>query len=309
LCSLDTTNPSVEIEEKNEVPSLTKVVQEDSTEHWGETNDADMGQVVNFKATITAFPGAQNYVMHDKMSAGLTFDADSVSIAGLTEGTHYTVKTSDICSGCDFHIVFEQSYLDTIEDQTSIVVTYTASLNNGAVIAGSGNPNDARLSYGESHTDWVRTTTYTWDMNVLKYANNDENKVLAGAVFKLLNKAKTQAAKIENGKFVQWVDVGSGTQLTTDAQGKIAIAGLDGDTYYLHETQAPAGYNLLTDDVEVKITGKTGNTYTTVLAKVNNNSGAELPSTGGMGTTLFYVLGGVLVLGAGVALVTKKRMA
>jgi len=324
LCSLDTTNPSVEIEEKNEVPSLTKEVQEDSSGAWGAVNDVDIGQEVNFKATITAFPGAQNYVMHDKMSDGLTFDADSVSIAGLTKGTDYTVETSSLSDDCDFHVVFKQSYLDTIEKQTSIIVTYTASLNNGAVIADSGNPNNARLSYGESYTDWDQTTTYTWDMDVLKYANGVKSDVLSGAHFVLLNSTKDKVAVISNGKVSSWVNVpaaGEGgvvtwpanTELVTDSNGNIAIVGLDGDAYYLRETQAPAGYNLMTEDTGVTITSAPGEnntlTYTKAVAEINNNSGAELPSTGGMGTTLFYVLGGVLVLGAGVALVTKKRMA
>ncbi|MDD6064898.1 MAG: SpaA isopeptide-forming pilin-related protein, partial [Clostridiales bacterium] len=105
------------------------------------------------------------------------------------------------------------------------------------------------------------------------------------------------------------------TVLTTNAQGKIKISGLDSDTYYLREIKAPAGYNALGQDVEVKITGATTKedgsdslTYTTVVAEINNQSGTELPSTGGMGTTVFYILGSVLVLGAAVVLVTRKRM-
>ena len=103
------------------------------------------------------------------------------------------------------------------------------------------------------------------------------------------------------------------TELTTDANGKIEIKGLDADTYYLRETQAPAGYNKLANDVEVKIEptestdGKTL-TLAAVTSKINNNAGTELPSTGGIGTTIFYVLGSVLVIGAAVLLVTKKRM-
>ena len=127
-----------------------------------------------------------------------------------------------------------------------------------------------------------------------------------------------------DGKLTGWVNVpqanedGSitwpqNTTLTTNAQGKIVIAGLDADTYYLREIAAPAGYNKLSADQEVKIEptasddGKTL-TLTDVTAEVNNQSGTELPSTGGMGTTLFYVIGGILVVGAGVLLITKKRM-
>ena len=125
--------------------------------------------------------------------------------------------------------------------------------------------------------------------------------------------------------FTGWVDVPAAGQdgtiawpantiLTTNAQGKIAIDGLDADTYYLREIQAPAGYNKLAEDVEVVITGAAkadGSdtlTYQTVVAEVNNQSGTELPSTGGIGTTIFYVVGSILVVAAIVLLVTKKRM-
>ncbi|HBK26004.1 MAG TPA: hypothetical protein DDY90_04600, partial [Clostridiales bacterium] len=131
-------------------------------------------------------------------------------------------------------------------------------------------------------------------------------------------------AAVADGKLTGWATVPTAgedgttvwpanTLLTTDANGKIEIAGLDADTYYLREVKAPDGYNRLADDVEVKIvrtTSEDGKTLTLapVTAKVNNNSGTELPSTGGTGTTIFHVLGSILVIGAGVLLVTRKRM-
>ena len=160
-------------------------------------------------------------------------------------------------------------------------------------------------------------------MDVLKYANGDESKVLKDAQFVLLNSGKTKVATVVNGKLTGWVDVPAAgedetitwpanTVLTTGENGKIEIDGLDADTYYLREVKAPAGYNKLAADVKVEITGATtveGKlSYTTVVAKVNNQSGTELPSTGGIGTTIFYVLGSVLLVGAAVLLITKKRM-
>ena len=109
-------------------------------------------------------------------------------------------------------------------------------------------------------------------------------------------------------------ETGTVTEITTDATGKFTIKGLDADTYYLTETAAPAGYNKLAGPVTIVI-GENGVVNGTTEApqgvdevKVLNQSGAELPSTGGIGTTIFYVLGGVLVVGAAVLLVTKKRM-
>ena len=328
LCSLDTTNPDVVMQEKNEVPVNVKTVEEDSTSLYGEKNDADIGQTVNFKSTITAQAGAENYVFHDTMSAGLTYTGvTGITLNGATvDDSNYTVVTEGLSDGCTFEVRFTQAFCDTLKANDQIVISYTATLNENAVIAGVGNPNTSKLSYGDSSNTKTtlpsETITYTWDMDILKYANGDENKVLADAEFVLLNSGKTKVATIVNGKLTGWVDVPeavdgkitwpANTVLTTNASGKIEIDGLDADTYYLREVKAPNGYNKLAEDVTVTITGATvveGKlTYTTVVAKVNNQSGAELPSTGGMGTTIFYVLGGVLMAGAAILLVTKKKM-
>ena len=334
LCSLDTTNPSVVMQEKNEAPANVKTVEEDSNGNYGEKNDADIGQTVNFKSTITAQAGAENYVFHDTMSAGLTYTGvTGITLNGTTvDAANYTVVTEGLTDDCTFEVRFTQAFCDTLKANDQIVISYTATLNEKAVIAGAGNPNESKLSYGDkgdaSHTPSSttppsETKTYTWDLDILKYGNGNESNVLKDAKFVLLNKDKNKVATVVNGKITGWADVpaaGEGgsiawpanTVLTTGENGKIEIDGLDADTYYLRETQAPAGYNKLADDQAVTITGATtvdGKlTYTTVVAKINNQSGAELPSTGGIGTTIFYVVGGVLVVGAAVLLVTKKRM-
>ena len=329
LCSLDTTNPNVTMKEKNKAPTNVKTVEEDSTGNYGSVNDADIGQTVNFKSTITAQAGAENYVFHDKMSSGLTYGSvTGITLNGKTvDASNYTV-TAPATDGDTFDVTFTQAFCDTLKANDQIVISYTATVNEKAVIGGNGNENSSKLSYGDSTntktTPDSTTKTYTWSFDVLKYGNNDETKVLKDAKFVLMNKDKSKVATIVNGKFTGWVDVPAAgedgsitwpanTELTTDANGKIEIKGLDADTYYLRETQAPAGYNKLANDVEVKIEptestdGKTL-TLTAVTSKINNNAGTELPSTGGIGTTIFYVLGSVLVIGAAVLLVTKKRM-
>ena len=158
----------------------------------------------------------------------------------------------------------------------------------------------------------------------MKYGNGDESKTLKDAQFVLLNNDKSKVATVVNGKLTGWVDVPvtgadgaitwpENTVLTTGANGKLEVAGLDGDTYYLREVKAPAGYNVLAEDVEVKIAPTVSDdgkalTLAPVTVKVENKSGAELPPTGGIGTTVFYVLGGLLVVCAGVLLITKRRM-
>lgn len=331
LCSLDTTNPDVTIEEKNAVPTNEKEVEEDSTNAYGKTNDADIGQTVNFKSTITAQAGAENYLFHDKMSAGLTFDAvTKVTLNGTdVAAENYEVVTTGLTDDCTFEVRFTQAFCDTLKANDKIVISYTATLNENAVVGVEGNPNESKIEYGQSGktttTPPSETTTYTWDLDVLKYGNGDKEKVLKDAQFVLLNKNKDKVAVVDNGKLTGWENVpaagedgtipwNASTILTTNTQGKIEIDGLDVDTYYLREIEAPAGYNGLGQDVEVKITGATKAedsatlTYTTVVAEINNQSGTELPSTGGMGTTVFYILGSVLVLGAAVVLVTRKRM-
>ena len=333
-------SPNPEIQEKNAAPANVKTVEEDSTGNYGEKNDADIGQTVNFKSTITAQTGAENYVFHDTMSNGLTYgDVTGITLNGTTvDASNYTVVTTGLTDGCTFEVRFTQAFCDTLKANDQIVISYSATVNTNAVVGLPGNPNTSKLSYGDkgdaSHTPSgttppSETVTYTWDLDVLKYANGDESKVLKDAKFVLLNSTKAKAATIVSGKVTGWTDVPSAAEdgtitwpdntiLTTGETGMIEIDGLDADTYYLREVEAPAGYNKLAGDVEVVITGATEQmneetgkmepAYKTVIAKVNNQSGTELPSTGGMGTTIFYVLGSVLVLAAVVLLVTKKRM-
>ena len=329
LCSLDTTNPTVTIEEKNAKPSNVKTVEEDSNHKYGEKNDADIGQTVNFKSTITAQAGAENYVFHDKMSGGLTFGAvTGVTLkhkedteAATVASENYEVNTSNPEDGCTFEIVFTQAFCDTLKANDKIEISYTATVNENAVVGGNGNPNESHLSYGDQNhpttTPPSTTTTYTWKIDVLKYTmKGDEEVKLADAVFTLSKSidGTDPIALISEGNNVYRVaktgETGI-TQITTDATGAFTIKGLDSDTYYLTEIAQPAGYNKLADPIKVVIDDhgnvKYNNDYTGTV-RVENKTGAELPSTGGVGTTVFYVVGGLMVLLAVVLLVTRKKM-
>ena len=329
LCELNTTKPNMKITDKNERPTIEKEVQEDSDEKWGDVNDADIGQTVNFKSTVSAKPGARNYVVHDKMDSHLEFGSVTSITAGnktLTEGANsdYTVVTTGLNDGCTFHIVFNQTYLDSITADTDIVINYTAKLTSDAV-ADTGYVNDTWLDYGDNqHTEHDTTTTYTWKLPIYKYHMDGETKTaLAGAEFILYkgSEENREYAQVDNGKLTGWTkEKAKATTLVSDAEGKIAVEGLDADTYYLEETKAPGGYNKLAGPVKVVIshtvTGEgaqmthTLKQDTTDVEKVEieNKSGTELPSTGGIGTTIFYVLGSILVIGAVVLLIAKKRM-
>lgn len=329
LCSLSTTNPSMNVNDKHTAPIIDKQVKEGN--NWGKVNDASIGDTVYFQVTIDAKAGAQNYVFHDTMSDGLTFDAASVVVkkgeANATLTTDYTVKTTDLDAGCTFEVVFTDTFCNGLTDGDKIYITYSATLNSQAVIAGTGNDNKGVLKYGENNnleTKPSTTKTYTWDFEVFKFGNGDRTKGLKGAKFVVLSQDNQKVAKVENRKITEWVQVPAadpagevawpeGTVLSTDTNGKIEVAGLDAGTYHLREVKAPDGYNKLKDDKEFTIERQMNDTdssmsYTKLTVEVDNLSGTILPSTGGMGTTIFYVLGGILAVGAAVLLVTKKRM-
>lgn len=330
LCAIDTTTPSVTINEKNEIPEIEKEVFESSASQWGDENDASIGDTVNFRSTITVKAGAENYIMHDDMSDGLTFDPDSVTVSvNSTEvaDTNYTVVTSPNDS-CTFEVQFNNSYVQSLAADTEIVVAYNAVLNEDAVIAGSGNKNSVKLSYGENSSNTTvpsETVTYAWEFSVLKYTvKNDEALPLSGAVFALYtdkeckNTVNLVDITVQGGVPTYQVCTKGDTEhdhittITTDADGKFSIVGLDSDSYYLKELKAPEGYNLLASPITVDIDNdgevSANNTVLTdKTVKVENKTGIELPSTGGMGTTIFTAVGAVLMLGAAIVLISKKK--
>ena len=228
-----------------------------------------------------------------------------------------------------------------------ILVEYEATLNERAVIGLDGNPNKVDLTYsnnpngaGEGKTPEDEVIVFTYELDVTKVDGDNNNTKLKGAEFKLkkIVDGKDKYAVVVNNKVTGWVDSeANGSTLTSDANGLFNVIGLDDGTYYLTETKAPAGYNKLTSDIEltvtattkngqdwvdgdadkaltkidVKVAGKTADGKVnngTVSITVENHKGATLPGTGGIGTTIFYVVGGLLMLGAAVLLITKKRM-
>lgn len=331
LCSLDTTAPDATMEEKNEVPPVKKEVQEDDGGVWGDKNTAEIGDTVNFRSTIEAKPGAEAYILHDVMSNGLTLNPESITVsepAGLVKGTDansgdYHVVTTGLTDGCTFEVVFHQSYLDTITKDTNIIVTYSAVVNENAVVSPAPNPNETKLEFGNApdvedrFTPPSKTETYTYKVDVVK--TDGDNKVLDGAEFKLYD-SKTggkeiSLVKVSDGVYRLAKDGETGVEYITTVNGQLEIKGLDANTtYWLEETKAPEGYNKLSGRVEIAV--KEANIDATVNGSiwqsggihVVNKAGSILPSTGGMGTTIFYVAGGAIVIAVAATLVYRKRM-
>ena len=313
LCSLDTTNPAVEIEDKNPAPSVDKNIVEGEAET--KENDANIGDTVNFEITVTLQPGAENYVLHDVLSEGLTLNDD---IVADIDAANYTV-TKDLEDGCDFELAFTKAYLDTITEETVVTVTYSAVLNENATTEATGNTNEVKLVYGEDNnleTDPVKTVTKTYEFDIVK--TDSDAVVLDGAKFELYNEADEKIALIDlgNGNYRVAKD-GEENTVTEINAGVANIYGIDAGSYYLKETAAPAGYNEIKDNIAVEVTANNNATVETVDEvekwtaggiQVINKTGAELPATGGIGTTIFYVVGALLVVGAVIVLVAKKRM-
>ena len=227
-----------------------------------------------------------------------------------------------------------------------IVITYTAVVTDNAAIDGAGNANTVTISWkysdGSTPDDNDKLTAietiYTYAIALKKV--NEEGKALSGAVFELPFYVKKTADTTDGAYIYAGTAEGEDltNQLTTPDDGVIVVKGVKAGDYRITEVTAPDGYNKLTDPVTVTATktGKTATSTTFYLDKdgtvvkektetavevkydneklaatailVVNKAGTLLPSTGGMGTTIFYVLGFVLVVGAGVLLVTKKRM-
>ena len=333
LCGLTTTNPSASINVKNGVPTIDKQVQEDSTNQWGDQNTADIGQTVYFRVTINVHGGAENYVLHDVMSAGLTFDkvtrvehivpgATSTTTV-LNEDNEYSVFTatedSDVIEDdCTFEVSFSKEFCDTLETNDKLVVYYQAMLNRNAIVATDGNPNNARLEFGEDHyTTNDITKTYTFGFDIVK--TDSQNTLIDGAEFKIYD-AATGGSEVAVVLMDDGVTYRRAREDETGASivvkdGKVRVVGFDNGTYYLEETVAPKGYNKLTarqrfiisdSNLDAMFNGDTFSTGSGV--HVVNKTGSMLPETGGLGTTLFIVFGGIAVLGAGVLLFAKKRM-
>ena len=341
LCSLDTTKPTVEIKEKNGVPSVDKIITAGGVFATDKkSNSVNIGDKISFQTTIDVRKGATNYKLHDEMSNGLklieqvgssyvsavAYNNDGTGKSNLKKDDDYIITVDSNLN--KFDIDFTKYTDQHTNEEYKIVVVYNAILQSDAVIGNSGNLNKTWLTYGDKNTETNKseTITKTFEMNVFKFYtdknNSNTEKGLVGATFKLTKDSKDA----ENISFVKTSDetatddvyrvakkgeAGTVTTITSPDSGKFKIQGLGAGTYYLTETKQPAGYNKLSGPVTVVIdeTGlvKVGESEANPV-KVENKTGTVLPSTGGAGTTMIYLIGAVLILGSGVVLATKRRV-
>ncbi len=325
---------------KSDVPTIEKKVQDtndtdNTTSDWQDSADYDIGDSIPFEITVTLPSNVSDYnkykiVVTDTFPAGLTYDYNySIKINGVDtwcsqgqsgNSTSFTIEDI-IAQATGSHGMSKEDL-----NGATIVITYTATLNENAVIGGEGNENTVSLTYsnnpnsemngsgddtGTTPEDKVVVFTYNAIINKV----DENNQPLTGATFKL--------EKNVNG---QWTEI---TRLTVDGEGDtFTFKGLDDGDYRLTETNAPAGYNPI-DPVEFTISATHDTTSDdptiteltstldgavadkdagTITATIKNEKGSSLPSTGGIGTTIFFVSGGILVAVAGIILIIKKRM-
>lgn len=336
---------------KSSVPTVEKKLQDDDdnvADQWQDVADYDIGDSVPFKLTGTlpstlADYDTYKYVFHDTLSDGLTYNSDvMVTLDGQDVTASFTVTSS----GNSLTISSDDVKALGVTAASEIVVTYTATLNENAVVGLSGNPNEVYLEFsnnpndggsgetGSTPTDQV--VVFTYELDVLKVDGEDTTTVLKDAEFKLSKDGKWLVVEEVEGKGLvvsEWVDdEAAASTLVTGEDGKIAIVGLDEGTYSLKETKAPTGYNLLSAPISlvieasdvhtlpytgsnasdeltaITLNGVSGDTTSgAVSTTVENNKGSVLPETGGIGTTIFYVCGGIIVAAAAVLLIVKLR--
>lgn len=327
LCGLNTTDTEVEIDEKNVVPTVSKMIVGGSGEVA--ENTVSIGDTVNFRTKINAYEGAANYVLHDKMDAGFTWSGTvtvKVGATTLNANTDYELNSSPSEDDCTFEIKFTENYLDSITgtkaDPTVIYVEYSAVLNEKAITRTEGdgsNNNEAWLNYNDNGTSTTgtpsKTDTYTYKFDLVK--TKSDLHVLDGAEFNLKDGENAISFIYDDAKKEYRVAKQDEVGETTIVAGKVQIRGLEGGkTYTLVETKQPDGYNILKDpknvvidttDLNATMNNADTTLYETGGINVVNETGSLLPSTGGIGTTIFYIVGGVLVAAAVVLLVAKKR--
>lgn len=303
----------ITINTKNDYPTVDKTIPETD-------KSAQIGDTITYTITVDVPDSANDQIIvTDTMTSGLTFK--SITSVGngtdtLTADTDYTfAKTDDQ----NFTVTLSADTVTANKGKT-ITILYTAVLNENAVVDAadtndadeSSNDNTVKINYGqhfESKPVTVETDTQKFTFDKVDGA---DQKKLPGAIFELrlgdtalnlIEVTKGEVYRIATAEEIADDSIDKVNQMTTTGK-VITVNGVDGDvTYKLVETQAPTGYNL-PDNPSTDVTPATDNS---VAVTIENNKGTVLPSTGGMGTTIFYVVGGLLIIGAAIVLVARRK--
>lgn len=339
LCILNTTADSVTVNEKNSVPSITKDVYEDSKGDYIAGDSATVGEeyatidvtdTVKYQLTVNTGTNPngngtgidEDFVITDTLPTGFTYKGNLVVTGDGTQWTETTDYTVDTSTPGTLKITLEATgALKNLAQDKDIVITYDVTPDADAAVD-TLHSNTVTLEYKEqSSSDTANVKTYDLSNAVegtsIQKVDGDTKKALSGVKF-ILSKGNQYAQFDENKYLTGWTsDKNQATKLESDTNGYINAYGLDADTYILTETDTLPGYNLLADTITVTIDEDGSVTYkmsssdgeaTGDPIQIENMTGVELPSTGGMGTTVLYIAGVALALGAGITLVVRRRM-
>lgn len=342
----------VDVTAKMDVPEIEKKIEDTNdttgvTSNWQDSADHDIGDIIRYQITATLAGNVSAYDTYmvkitDTMSKGLTYNDNedvTVTIDGVDKTENFTITPVESEDGTVLTIYCADVKAWGARNDSVIVVNYTCTLNENAVIGAEGNPNTVNMEYsnnpntqqggegkdtGKTPDDTVIAFTY----KVIVKKVDESGESLTGAAFKL--EKLTLGEAVEGAEPEATWELVKEFELKEEGQTVFDFVGLDDGKYRLTETVTPNGYNTI-DPIEFTVTADhdilsdspalnslTGDAVTgeieftpdggTLSTTVVNNSGTILPGTGGMGTTLFYILGGILLLGAVVVLVSKKRV-
>ncbi len=318
ICALTTTDFDQEIVAKSEYPTIEKTVGSGVTE-----DSYNVGDELEFtiRGVVPDTTGYTSYIykVSDQMSAGLELQTNTLAVkVGSTTLTDTDLEDKTVStSGFSFKIKdIDDNTVYTVGDE--ILVTYKVKIT-AAALTTDPQTNSAKVTYSNdprssSETDTDESTpvvvkiyTGTIQINKVDSESATANK-LQGVKFVLKNSEDKYYHQDQTSKEVTWVDEANATEVITDGDGKALFEGLADGTYYIHETAGLTGYNELKEDVAVIVKSETEHQNHVVVQDIVNKKGLELPGTGGIGTTVFYTLGAILVLGAGILLISKRKM-
>lgn len=327
LVSVGRANVTADI--KGDLPTVDKKVQVGST--GKDVTDAKIGDTLTFTLTST-IPDMSAYNTYtfnfkDTLSKGLTFgQVEFVKVEGVTDpltvGTDYTVTTPTASDNTLAVAMKDFKAKQQANAGKKITVTYTATLNENAVVGGHGNTNSATIQYsnnpstdgtGESEPSKVRVFTYGFTVDKYTGGSYDDTATrLAGAEFTLAHKGGTAISFVKVAdsatqnavyRVAKADEAGATTTITTPANGKVEFRGLENGEYTLTETKAPAGYNKLASAIGVKVHGQnngTDTTHATVTITYNNdNNGSNYDQTASNGVIPVQNKSGVTLPGTG----------
>lgn len=320
VVTIDSNNGNPTVADKNVIPSVVKSA---GTAYDAESLKAiaAVGTDQPYTAVIKKTKGAYNVVFTDTMT-NQTYNGDLKVTVGENEVAAGTTTFSITGAAGDstFTVTFVDSYIAGLTDGTEITLNYSGKITSDALSVDPAT-NKATLSSGNGNTvESEEIDVYNAKLTVTK--QDGEQNPLQGAGFVVKNEAGKYYCLAADKKSITWytltedetlaqaIAAGKVTEYTSGSDGAVtAFTGLGVGKYTLVESTTPEGYNTA-DDTPFEIKDKDYTASNLVqTATVVNNPGAELPSTGGIGTTIFYLLGALLVIGCGIVLVARRRMA